>query len=143
MVRFAAFSLALLFVVVVALRTANQPAAGKGVPSDLDRKIQGTWRGGPCMGELDLSPDGTFARRYYTPGGNTLGGTWEVRWNAMPPRLFLKCQSSDNPDFEGKTEELIVAGLNDKYLVYAHFGGSGVARYKRVMKSDEDVASAP
>src|SRR5207237_963167 len=47
---------------------------GKGLVA-LERKLVGEWKGeGSCLGDLTLRADGTFERRRYSPGNNTLAG---------------------------------------------------------------------
>src|SRR5687767_3828917 len=59
---------------------ASQPAGpGRGGElAALEQKLLGTWQGGPCVGDYTFNPDGTFELRHFTPGGNTLTGTWSL-----------------------------------------------------------------
>ena len=82
----------------------------------LERKVHGTWYGGDCVGELDLKADGSFERRGYSPGNNTLTGTWEIRWNALPPTLKLTCKASNSADHVGQVVETEVVRLDDANL---------------------------
>lgn len=76
---------------------ATRPAgpANGGELAALERKLLGTWKGGPCAGDYTFNADGTFECRHFTPGGNTLTGTWSLRWDALPPTLVLTCRTSD------------------------------------------------
>src|SRR5687767_9235047 len=76
---------------------ATQPAAaGKGGElAGLEAKLLGNREGGACVGDYTFKSDGTFELRHFTPGGNTLTGTWSVRWDALPPTLVLTCKTSD------------------------------------------------
>lgn len=65
-----------------------------------------------------MYPDGTFERQHYSPGNNSLIGSWEVRWNALPLTLVLTCERSDDPDRVGKIEEVKLIQVDDKVLVY-------------------------
>ena len=92
------------------------------------------WEAGrDCVGDLTLRADGTFERQHYSPGNNKLTGTWEVRWNALPPTLVLTCKTSNDPDFVGKTWEVKLTQLDDEILAY-QFPWGGMHRYKRVKK---------
>src|SRR4051794_10527544 len=82
----------------------------------LEKKLHGTWYGGDCVGELRLKADGTFERRGYSPGNNTLTGTWEIRWNSLPPTLKLTCTASDSADYVGQVVEAEVVRLDDASL---------------------------
>ncbi len=127
MIRTAVFFAASL-VCITSAQTADKP---KEAPTALERKLHGTWRGGPCLGELTLRADGTFERRHFSPGNNKLTGTWEVRWNALPPTLILACKSSDDPDRVGKTSEVKLIQLDGHALAYQPSKGQPV-RYARV-----------
>ena len=129
MIRTAVFLVASL-VFITSAQTADKPKEG---PAALERKLHGEWIGGPCMGELTLGADGTFERRHYSPGNHHLTGTWEVRWDALPPTLVLTCKTSDYPE-EGKTSEVKLIQLDDEALAYLYPGNEQVYRYKRVKK---------
>jgi hypothetical protein len=82
---------------------------------------------------------GTFHAQHYSPGNNQLMGTWEVRWNAIPPTLVRTCNSSDDPDLVGKTWEVKITQLNDEGLAYQfpdQFPHGDTVRYTRVSASD-------
>ena len=133
MLRTAVF-LAASLVLITSAQTADKPKEG---PATLEQKLHGEWIGGPCEGELTLGADGTFERRHYSPGDNKLTGTWEVRWNALPPTLVLACKTSDDPDFVGKTSEVKLIQLDDEALAYQYPGGKAVYGYTRVKKADK------
>jgi hypothetical protein len=134
-IRTAVFLTALL-VLIASAQTADKP---KEAPAALERKLHGAWIGGPCEGELTLGADGTFERRHYSPGDNKLTGTWEVRWNALPPTLVLACKTSDDPDFVGKTSDVKLIQLDDEALAYQYAGteDKNVYRLTRVKKADK------
>jgi hypothetical protein len=127
MIRTAVF-LAASLVFVTSARTADKP---KESPAALERRLHGTWNGPPCTGRLTLGADGTFERRNYSPGNYRLTGTWEVRWNALPPTLVLACKTSDYPGFVGTTSEVKLVQLDDEVLALGHRYED---RYERVKK---------
>jgi inhibitor of cysteine peptidase len=110
------------------VKKADNP---KEDPAALERKLHGTWNGPPCTGKLTLGADGSFERRNYSPGNHNLTGTWEVRWNALPPTLVLTCKTSDYPDFVGKTSEVKLIQVDDEVLA---LGDRYEDRYQRVKK---------
>jgi hypothetical protein len=93
-------------------------------PAELERKLHGEWKGGVCLGDWTFKADGTFELKHYTPGNHKLTGTWELRWNALPPTLATTCKASDHSDYVGKTWELKITQLDDKGLAYRHPDGS-------------------
>ncbi|MDZ4848358.1 MAG: hypothetical protein SGI77_03625 [Pirellulaceae bacterium] len=118
MVRVLIFLIASLVIITSAKSTDRSPI---GSPA-LEAKLHRTWISGPCVGEMTLRADGTFERRQYSPGNNHLTGTWEVRWNSLPPNLVRTFTSSDDPDQNGvgKTWEVKLIELNDDDLVYQY-----------------------
>ena len=121
---------------ITSAQTADKP---KDAPVALEKKLLGVWEAGrDCVGDLTLRADGTFDRLRYSPGNNKLTGTWEVRWNALPPTLVLTCKTSDERDrfSVGKTTEVKVIQLDDAALSLAYEdpmnqGGQPI-RYMRV-----------
>jgi RNA polymerase sigma factor (sigma-70 family) len=98
----------------------------------LERKLHGAWSGqGPCDGDLTLRADGTYERRRHGPGGNNSAGTWDVRWDALPPTLVLACKTSDDPAYAGKTVAVKLIQLDDKTLAFT-YPGSTTSRFARV-----------
>jgi hypothetical protein len=109
---------------------ASQPAAGAakgGELATLERKLLGAWKGASCAGDYTFRPDGTFECTNFTPGQNTLTGTWSIRWDALPPTLVLTCKTSDfkrkDPsrseyEYLGKALELKLLELNRDTFVY-------------------------
>jgi hypothetical protein len=100
-----------------------------GITGDLkalEEKLVGQWRGPACGGNYTFSKDSTFKLDSFTPGGNTLTGTWSIRWDELPPTLVLQIKTSDftkdpnREEFEylDKDWELKLIELNDKALVY-------------------------
>jgi hypothetical protein len=116
---------------IFSAQTADKP---KESPVALERKLHGEWKGkGGCVGDLTLRADGTFERQHFSPGNNQLTGTWDVRWNALQPTLFLTCKTSDAPDRikVGMTWEIKLIQLDDEDLAYQYPDGNTV-RYTRV-----------
>lgn len=126
---------------------ATQPAGpGRGDElAALERKLLGTWTGGACVGNYTFDADGTFDLKYYTPGNNTLTGTWSLRWDALPPTLVLTCKTSDfkkkdptRPEYEylGKALELKLLELDSDTLVYRFPNDKHEMRYERPEKHE-------
>ena len=120
-----------LFALIACVQAAD---SRKDVAAELEKKMLGTWRGGPCVGTLTLKADGTFERRGVSPSGNRLAGTWKMRWDALPPTLVLHCKESDDGGSVGKTTEVKVVQLDDKMLVYQHPLAKKPSRHTRVTK---------
>jgi hypothetical protein len=105
---------------------ASGPARG-GEFAALERKLLGAWKGPACAGDYTFNADGTYECRNFTPGQNTLAGTWSIRWDALPPTLLLACTTSDfkkkdpsREDFAGKTVELRLVELNSDAFAYRY-----------------------
>ena len=117
----------------------TQPVVRGGELTTLEQKLLGIWRGGPCDGQYTFNPDGTFELTNFTPGGNTLTGTWSVRWDALPPTLVLTCKTSDigkgvsaRPDnFLGKALNLQLLELNRDTFVCRWPDNKEAIRYER------------
>jgi len=69
---------------------------------------------------LFVNADGTFERRHFSPGNNSLSGKWTIRWDALPPTLVLASEKSDREFFVGKTTEVKILVLNDQDLIYQY-----------------------
>jgi hypothetical protein len=117
--------------------SASQRAAASkgGELAALEQKLLGTWHGPACIGTLTFNPDGSFKRQHFTPGDNTLAGTWSLRWDALPPTLVLKCKTSDfkkkdpgRADYAGTIEELKLVELSDDALAYRFPKAKGETR---------------
>jgi hypothetical protein len=104
-------------VVITPGQTADKPKEG---PVGLERELQGMWKGPACGGDWTFGADATFAVKHYSPGNNQLTGSWEVRWNALPPTLVLTVKTSDAPERikVGETWEVKLVQLNDEALAY-------------------------
>ena len=86
----------------------------------LEAKLHGEWAGtGPCDGGLTFRADGTYERTHQGPAGTNSAGTWKVRWDALPPTLVLKCETSDDPADAGKVSEVRLVQLDDKSLTWS------------------------
>jgi hypothetical protein len=123
-----------LFVVsLVFLTPVQTPDRRKDAAAVLEGKLHGEWKGGDCVGDWTFKSDGTFDLLHYSPGNNTLTGTWYIRWNALPPTLVTTCKASDYVEYVGKTWEMKLTRLDDDGLSFQHPGG-GATQYERVKK---------
>jgi len=134
--------MALLFPIPVVV-SAQDRLAATGKEGDLialERKLIGLWKGPACGGDYTFRPDGTFELQHFTPGNNTLTGTWAVRWDALPPTLILTCKTSDirkkNPERTeyahlGKPLETKLLELDGESLVYRLPGDEEERRFRR------------
>lgn len=97
----------------------------------LEQKLVGEWlKGGACIGDITINANGTFVRKHFSPGNNTLNGTWKLKWDALPPTLVLTCASSDQKDFIGKVWEQKVVQLDDEVLRFES-GGHTAGNFTR------------
>ena len=133
MIRTAILAAASLGVIASTL-PADQPKPG---PGELEQKLFGVWQGPACGGEWTIGPDGTFESRHYSPGNNSLTGTWAVRWDALPPTLVLTIKTSDALDRikVGETWQVKLVQLDDEALAYEWPAKPGKpVRWKRIKK---------
>jgi hypothetical protein len=123
----------LLAVLAPAVR-AEPPAAARGKQlAALEQKLVGAWKGrGGCAGDFVCRADGTYERTAFGPAASDTAGTWEVRWDALPPTLVLTCAASEVPEEVCKVTELKLLRLDPEHLAveYTDF----VADYTRVKK---------
>jgi hypothetical protein len=132
----AATLIALSLVLIASSPAADKP---KDAEAALQRKLHGEWKGPACGGDWTYKADGTFNVVHYSPGGNTLSGTWEVRWNALPPTLVRTCKASDDPDLVGKMWEVKLIELDDETLAYQdpdQYPKGRTVRFTRVPAKD-------
>jgi uncharacterized protein (TIGR03067 family) len=133
--------MAVLLAASLVVTPARPADKAKERPVALERKLHGTWQGPDCVGELTIRPDGTFARQHYSPGNNTLAGTWQMRWDALPPTLYLTCKTSDDSDNVGKTVEVDVVQLDDAVLAYQFPRGPRVPFTRLSPGHDKELAA--
>jgi hypothetical protein len=112
----------------------NVGGVADGRPVALERKLHGTWKGGACVGVLTLRANGTFERRHYSPGNNMLTGTWEVRWDALPPTLTLTCKDADFAGYVGTTQAVKLVHLDDDILAWKFADDKHLVRFERRKK---------
>jgi hypothetical protein len=115
--------LAASLVCITSAQTADLPS---DTPVVLERKLHGSWKGPACGGDWTFSSDGTY-----------LSGTWEVKWNALPPTLVYTCKTSDAPDRikVGETSAVKLIQLDDDTLAWQHldqYPNGHTVRYERV-----------
>jgi hypothetical protein len=114
--------------VIAAVEGAATTRPSKGAElAALEGKLLRRWRGPACGGDFTFKRDGTFEVRSFTPGQNVLGGTWAIRWDALPPTLLLTFKTSDfkrtypgEPEYKyvGKTVEAKLLELDDRALAF-------------------------
>lgn len=114
----------------IALANDKPPVPAVADPlGALERKLLGTWQGGACQGNFTFRADHTYEMRHFTPGQNTMTGTWSIRWDALPPKLVILCKTSDfrsrDPTREeyrylGVPLELKLMELNSDTFVYRY-----------------------
>jgi hypothetical protein len=131
------FLVSVIAACIVALgvvQAAERPQAD----SDFEAKLPGVWKGGPCRGILQISADGTFERRHYSPGDNELSGTWTLQRNELPPTLILTCKASNDPEQfpVDRTWELKVVRLDAETLAYESPAETRV-EYRRMTEREE------
>jgi hypothetical protein len=107
-------------ILVAALTCGASAEKSPSGPKDVERLLQGEWKGlGPCEGSLTLKPDGSYQRIHRGPAGDNSSGTWEMKWDALPPKLVLKCDTADLPLYV-RTEEVKLLELGDRWLVFQY-----------------------
>jgi hypothetical protein len=124
----------LLLIVGTAVAAPVPPNRGKDPAAALEQKLIGEWvKGGACIGDITFNGNGTYERKHFSPGNNTLRGTWKVQWDALPPTLVLTCENADAETFIGKVWEQKLTRLDDDEL---HFesGGYSAGKFARTKK---------
>jgi hypothetical protein len=126
--------MAVAFVISFAFLTPVQtPDRRRDATVALEQKLHGEWKGGVCQGDWTFKADGTYELVRYSPGNNTLTGTWHIRWNALPPTLVTTCKASDCADYAGKTWEVKLTRLDDEAFAFQYPDG-GTTQCERVRK---------
>jgi hypothetical protein len=123
-----------LLLCVASLAVSSSAHATEGSADSrpaVERKLIGDWRGGPCMGTIHFDADRKFRREHYTPGNNFVSGSWELRWDALPPALVFQGTDSDAPERLIKDLTVLLTLLNDEALEY-RIGDGPPSRYERV-----------
>lgn len=125
----------LVFFAAAGSATADQSQA------DLEAKLLGNWKGGPCMGVIQFSKDGTFERRHYSPGDNEIAGVWKLKLGSLPPTLTLTVTTSDAPNAfpPGKVWELKVVRLDADKLIYQYPDNENSTTYRRQSLDEEAI----
>lgn len=129
-VRCAVFAVLLQFIVAQPARTApplSDSAEASPGTAAIEKLLVGTWYGPSCGGDYTFNADHTFDVKHFTPGNNSLTGTWTIRWDALPPTLVLTFKTSDfkkkDPTREeypyvGKDREPKLLELNKKEFAF-------------------------
>jgi hypothetical protein len=115
------------------LTPADAAVRPKESAATMDRTLCGQWKGGACQGTWTFRADGTFELKHYSPGNDTLSGTWGVRWTAVPPTLGVTISASSRTEQVDTKWQLRIVQLDDEALTYEHPGGPKV-RFERVKK---------
>jgi hypothetical protein len=118
---------------LVFLAPADAAVRPKESAGTMDRTLRGEWRGGACQGTWTFRADGTFELKHYTPGNDTLKGTWGVRWTAVPPTLGVTISASSRLEHVDSKWELKIIQLDDEALTYERLGGQKI-RFERAKK---------
>lgn len=132
-----AVSFAMLLVVAsvsFAQNTDNPKASATGP----ERMLIGEWKGPACGGDWTYGADGAFEAKHFSPGDSQLTGTWDVRWDSLPPTLVRVCKTSDDPDLVGKTWEVRLVQLDGEALAYQYpdqYPDGHRVRYTRAVKT--------
>ncbi len=120
---------AALSLLTIALHSDADDAVNS--PANLELKLVGKWTGqGPCTGGYIFRQDGSYEQTHHGPGDNHSTGTWGMLWQAIPPTLVLHCKTSDDADYLGKHEQLLVE-LNDESLAMKHPSSTTAAHFLR------------
>lgn len=111
---------AILLALGIAASGQSPPPVGKAADTPtrdlaaLEGKLHGDWRvEAACGGQITIRADGTYERRNYSPGRYTVTGTWQVRWDALPPTLVFTCKTSGDKDAVGKMDECKLVRLDE------------------------------
>jgi hypothetical protein len=109
------------------------------IQTEWEEKLLGNWVGGPCMGSLHFSADGTFQRRHYSPGDNEFTGTWTLK-PGVQPKLTLTVKASDDPQSfaPGKIWELGIVRLDADALSYQYADGGSSTYHRKSL--DQEAA---
>src|SRR5262245_49311239 len=116
----------ILLSAVLLFSSTNAAVRPKETAAMLERTLQGEWKGGACQGTWTFRADGTFELKHYSPGNETLSGTWGVRWVAPPPTLGITIGTSTRPDDVGSKWELKIVHLHDETLTSKYPGDSEI-----------------
>jgi hypothetical protein len=116
----------MLCAALVALTPADGAVRPKETAGTVERALRGEWRGGACQGTWTFRADGTFNLKHYSPGNDTLSGTWGIRWTTPRPTLGITFDASDRPEYVGTKWELKVIQLDDDALTCQRPDGSEI-----------------
>jgi len=130
---------AVVFGLVAVRRTCSEEEPSAALVA-LETLLHGNWDGLGCDGEMTFRADGTYEARHVGPSGWNSSGTWDVRWDALPPTLVLARKTSDAPGYSGTTLEVKIVELDKARLVFGFGENKRRARYERAKAIDEAKA---
>jgi hypothetical protein len=116
----------ILGALLVLLTAADAAVRPKETVGTAERALCGEWRGGACQGTWTFRADGTFELKHYSPGNDTLSGTWGIRWATPRPTLGITINESDRPEHVGTKWELKIIQLDDDALTCQRSDGSEI-----------------
>jgi hypothetical protein len=128
-------------VVTTCIQAADKPADARAA---LERKLHGKWQGPACGGNWIFAADGTFEVEHYTPAGHQLTGTWQIRWDALPPTLVRTSKTSDDPELVAKTWDVKLIHLEDDAFSYQspdQYPRGHLQRFTRIEKRIEKAGA--
>lgn len=118
--------------------TAPVPAASAKAEKEraaVAAKLHGTWRGGPCEGEITFRPDRTYSWTGIGPGGECHEGVWALRGDPARPTIVMEYKKADAEECEGKTLELQLVRVGDTEFQFGCPRTSNPKTFERVKKT--------
>jgi hypothetical protein len=122
----------LLISALAASAVPAPPAKPNKEISALEAMLHGEWKGKGCDGQITFRADGTYERKRYGPVGVSCSGTFEVRWDSLPPTLVLSSCQRNGKALTSTTQEAKIVMLNDSAFSYQFTDNERAAAYERV-----------
>jgi hypothetical protein len=92
----------ILGALLVLLTAADAAVRPKETVGTAERALCGEWRGGACQGTWTFRADGTFELKHYSPGNDTLSGTWGIGGLRRGRHLASRSTSRIAPNTSGR-----------------------------------------